>query len=108
MAGISKLRPAGPFHPARETILSVRKKECRPIHEKCVDLIERNILKQSHYVRCPAGKLLCYSLISAVMNCCVVALSVFFSDILPWSADILVYSQCQGRTQGGGWIKIPS
>jgi len=40
--------------------------------------------------------------IFAVMNCCVVALSVFSSDILTWRADILVYIQCQGRTQGGG------
>ena len=37
----------------------------------------------------------------AVMNCFVVALSVFSSDILTWGADILVYIQCQGRTQGG-------
>ena len=37
----------------------------------------------------------------AVMNCCVVALSVLSSDILTWGADILVYIQCQGRTQGG-------
>ena len=37
----------------------------------------------------------------AVMNCCVVALRVFSSDILTWGADILVYIQCQGRTQGG-------
>ena len=37
----------------------------------------------------------------ALMNCCVVALSVFSSDILTWGADILVYIQCQGRTQGG-------
>jgi len=35
------------------------------------------------------------------MNCCVVALSVFSSDILTWSADVLVYIQCQGRTQVG-------
>jgi len=40
----------------------------------------------------------------AVMNCCVVALSVFSSDILTWSADILVYIQCQGRSQGGGGL----
>ena len=39
--------------------------------------------------------------IFAVMNCCVVALSVFSSDILTWGADIWVYIQCQGRTQGG-------
>jgi len=45
--------------------------------------------------------------IFAVMNCCIVALSVFTSDILTWSADILVYIQCQGRTQGGGWINLP-
>jgi len=38
----------------------------------------------------------------AIMNCCVVALSVFSSDILAWGADILVYIQCQGRTQGLG------
>ena len=38
----------------------------------------------------------------AVMNCCVVALSVFSSDILTWGVDILVYIQCQVRTQGGG------
>ena len=38
----------------------------------------------------------------AVMNCCVVALSVFYSEILTWGADILVYIQFQGRTQGGG------
>ena len=37
-----------------------------------------------------------------VMNCCVVALNVFSSDILTWGADILVYIQCQGCTQGGG------
>jgi len=37
------------------------------------------------------------------MNCCVVALSVFSSDILTWSADIVVYIQCQGRTQGRGF-----
>jgi len=43
----------------------------------------------------------------AVMNCCVVALSAFPSDNLTWSADISVYSQCQGRTRGGGWIKTP-
>ena len=43
--------------------------------------------------------------IFAVMNCCVVALSVFSSDILTWSADVLVYIQCQGRTQVGYWIK---
>jgi len=41
--------------------------------------------------------------IFAVMNCCAVALCVFSSDILTWGADILVYIQCQGRTQGGGW-----
>ena len=42
--------------------------------------------------------------IFAVMNCFVVVLSVFSSDILTWSADILVIIQCQGRTQGGlGW-----
>ena len=29
-------------------------------------------------------------------------LSVFSSDILTWGADIWVYIQCQGRTQGGG------
>ena len=34
------------------------------------------------------------------MNCCVVALRVFSSDILTWSADILVYIQCQWRMQG--------
>ena len=39
--------------------------------------------------------------IFSVMNCCVVALSVFSSDILTWGADILVSIQCQGRTQGG-------
>ena len=39
----------------------------------------------------------------AIMNCYVVALSVFSSDILTWGADILVYIQCQGRTQGGDW-----
>ena len=38
--------------------------------------------------------------IFGVMNCYVVALSVFCSDILIWRADILVYIQCQGRTQG--------
>jgi len=38
----------------------------------------------------------------AVMNCCVVTLSVFSSDILTWGADILVYIQCQGRTQEMG------
>ena len=47
----------------------------------------------------------------AVMNCCVVALSVFSSDILTWGADILVYIQCQGRTQGGLgeglWLNFP-
>ena len=43
--------------------------------------------------------------IFAVMNCCVVALSVFSSDILTWSADVLVYIQCQGHTQVGYWIK---
>jgi len=43
--------------------------------------------------------------IFAVINCCVVALSVFSSDILTWSADLLVYIQCQGRTQVGYWIK---
>jgi len=32
--------------------------------------------------------------IFAVMNCCVAALSVFSSDILTWSADVLVYIQC--------------
>ena len=31
--------------------------------------------------------------IFAVMNCCVVALSVFSSDILTWSVDGLVYIQ---------------
>jgi len=36
--------------------------------------------------------------IFAVMNCCVVALSVFSSNILTWRADILVYIQRQGRT----------
>ena len=40
--------------------------------------------------------------IFAVMNCCVVALSAFSSDILTWRADILVYIQCQGRTRGRG------
>ena len=45
--------------------------------------------------------------IFAVMNCCVVALSVFSSDILTWSADILVYIQCQGRTQGGLGLNFP-
>jgi len=39
--------------------------------------------------------------IFAVMNCCVVALSIFSSDILTWSADILVYIQCHWRTQRG-------
>ena len=43
----------------------------------------------------------------AVMNCCVVALSVFSFDILTWGADILVYIQCQGRTQGGVGVKLP-
>jgi len=43
--------------------------------------------------------------IFAVMNCCVVALSVFSSDILTWRADVLVYIKCQGRTQVGYWIK---
>ena len=43
--------------------------------------------------------------IFAVMNCCILALSVFSSDILTWSADVLVYIQCQGRTQVGYWIK---
>ena len=38
--------------------------------------------------------------IFAVMNCCGVALSVFSSDILAGGADIFVYIQCQGRTQG--------
>ena len=37
----------------------------------------------------------------AVINCCVVALSVFSSDIVTWGADILVYIQCQERTQRG-------
>jgi len=41
------------------------------------------------------------------MNCCVVALSVFSSDILTWGADILVYIQCQGRTQGGLGLNSP-
>jgi len=45
--------------------------------------------------------------IFAVMNCCVVALSAFSSDILTWSVDILVYIQCQGRTRGRGWINPP-
>ena len=39
------------------------------------------------------------------MNCCVVALSVFSSDIQTWSAAILVYIQCHGRMQVGYWIK---
>jgi len=43
----------------------------------------------------------------AVMNCCVVALSVFSSDILTWGTDILVYVQCQGRTQGGLGLNFP-
>jgi len=43
----------------------------------------------------------------AVMNYCVVALSVFSSDILTWGADILVYTQCQGRTQGRVGLNIP-
>jgi len=30
---------------------------------------------------------------------------MFSSDILTWSADVLVYIQCQGRTQVGYWIK---
>jgi len=38
------------------------------------------------------------------MNCCVVTLSVFSSDILTWGADILAHIQCQGRTQRG-WVK---
>jgi len=46
--------------------------------------------------------------IFAVMNCCVVALSVFSSDILTWGIDILVYIQCQGRTQGGGRLRLNS
>jgi len=38
-------------------------------------------------------------------------LSVFSSDILTWGADILVYIQCQGRTQGGVGgvgVKLPA
>jgi len=45
--------------------------------------------------------------IFAVMNCCVVTLSVFSSDILPLGADILVYIQYHGRTQGVG-VKLPA
>jgi len=43
--------------------------------------------------------------IFSVMNCCVAASSVFSSDILTWNADILVYIQCKGRTQGG-WLGL--
>jgi len=43
--------------------------------------------------------------IFAVMNCCVVALSVFSSDTLIFGADIFVYIQCQGHTQGG-WVGV--
>jgi len=35
--------------------------------------------------------------IFAVMNCCVVTLSVFSSDILTWSAD--TYIQCNAMKQ---------
>jgi len=42
----------------------------------------------------------------AVLNCCLVALSVFSSNILTWGADILVYIQCQGRTQGEGVLGL--
>jgi len=45
--------------------------------------------------------------IFAVMNCLVVVLIVFSSDILIWSADIIVCIQCQGRTQGGVELKTP-
>ena len=46
--------------------------------------------------------------ISAAINCCVVALSAFSSDILTWSADIWVWIQCQGRTKGGEFrVKTP-
>ena len=42
--------------------------------------------------------------IIAVMNCCVVALIVFSSDMLSWMADSL-YSA--GRTQGGFGVNPP-
>ena len=45
--------------------------------------------------------------IFAVMNCCIVALNAFSSDILAWSADILVYIQCQGHSRGTEVDKTP-
>jgi len=44
--------------------------------------------------------------ISAVMNCCVVALIVFSSDMQAWMADSLYCIQ-QGRVQGEVGINLP-
>jgi len=40
--------------------------------------------------------------IFAVMNCCVVALSVFSSDIVTWSADVFIFSAKGVRKWGIG------
>jgi len=52
--GVSKLRPAGqmrpakPFYPAREAILSMMKKYYTVTYEKFVDVVEYNISRNNH------------------------------------------------------------
>ena len=53
-SGVSKLQPAGqmrpakPFHPAREAILSMIKNNIQYTYEKFVDLVEYNIFRNNH------------------------------------------------------------
>jgi len=64
-SGVSKLRPAGqiqpakPFHPARVDILPIRKNN---LTKENLLIWQKNFLKQSHYIRCPALGLLSNSL----------------------------------------------
>ena len=63
--GVTKLRPAGQirpakrFHPARVDILPMRKNN---ITKENLLIWQKNFLKQSHFVRCPALGLLSNSL----------------------------------------------
>ena len=62
---VTKLRPAGqirpakPFHPARVDILPMRKNN---ITKENLLIWQKNFLKQSHFVRCPALGLLSNSI----------------------------------------------
>jgi len=42
------MRPAKPFHPAREAILSMIKNNIQYTYEKFVDLVEYNIFRNNH------------------------------------------------------------